>query len=285
MTVRRSFGPVQGIRKGTGVEHVATIGDLPLRGYLAGLGMANDTDTDADIAISAGVCRDAGDTNFIRQTTNPLTKQIDAVWAAGDDAGGFPDGLSGGTVDASTWYHVFVLGHVNGTADAGFDSDISATNLLADTAVAAAGYTLYRRIGSVLTDGTADIITFVQYGDRFAWSAPVLDVSEVGAHDTSAGLATTLTVPPDVRVEAEIALSVDAAASPLWVFPMDITNADCSATAAPLALVPITHQDAPHRISGMLTNTSRQVRVRCADNAIQLYLCTYGWVDSRGRHD
>ena len=58
-------------------------------------------------------------------------------------------------------FHVYLLGNAAGTsADIGFDTSLTATNLLADAAVIAAGLTTYRRVGSVLTDGSANIIAF-----------------------------------------------------------------------------------------------------------------------------
>jgi len=111
---------------------------LPLN-YIAGLIPSNDTDTDHDINITAGKARDAVD-SFSINLASEITKQIDVDWVAGDDAGGFPSGL---TLSADTWYHVFVIAKTDGTTDAGFDTSLTATNLLSD----ATGYTKYRRVG------------------------------------------------------------------------------------------------------------------------------------------
>ena len=157
MTVRRQTGHIH-----YGPERTPA---LP-RSYLAGLGMSNDTDSDHDIAIAVGECRNTGDDcNLVLSSV--LTKQIDATWAAGDDAGGMNDGDSVGN---NEWFHVFLIGAPGGAVDAGFDTNTDASLLLADAAVAAAGFTKYRRIGSVRTDGSANIVAFVQYGDEFVWS-------------------------------------------------------------------------------------------------------------------
>ena len=124
------------------------------RGYIDGLIMSNDADADHDISIAVGVCRDAGnDVSILFNTA--MIKQIDAAWAAGTNAGGFPTGL--GVVAADTWYHNFIIMKLDGTVDSGFDTSLIATNLLAD----ATDFVYYRRIGSVLTDGANDIYQFI----------------------------------------------------------------------------------------------------------------------------
>ena len=126
-----------------------------LWGFISGLEVNNaSADAEHDITISPGVARDAGNAVFM-EVTAAVTKQIDANWVAGDGAGGFPSGL---TLASSTWYRVFLIRNpTTGVVDAGFDTDATATNLLAD----ATGYTQYRRIGWVLTDSSANILGFI----------------------------------------------------------------------------------------------------------------------------
>lgn len=162
MTLRRQPGQIQ----------YGAIRDswpaLP-RGYIDGLILTRDAvDTDHYINIAAGVCRDS--TNTVNMEITDLTKRDDATWAVGNDAGGLNAtdfATGGGGPEATTWYHVFVIQHTDGTTDAGFDKDVDATNLLADS-----GYTYYRHIGYVLTDATEDFIAFTQIGDDFIWIDP-----------------------------------------------------------------------------------------------------------------
>ena len=59
--------------------------------YIAGLEISNGTDTDHDIDIATGRCKDStGAYDLI--LSSGLTKQIDAAWSAGDDAGGLDTG-------------------------------------------------------------------------------------------------------------------------------------------------------------------------------------------------
>jgi hypothetical protein len=62
------------------------------RGHLWGMSLSNDTDASHDIAVAIGECR--GEDNDEDITLSAImTKQIDASWAAGDDAGGGQRGL------------------------------------------------------------------------------------------------------------------------------------------------------------------------------------------------
>ena len=100
------------------------------RGHLSGLELSNGTDADHDINISAGECRGIDDDEDI--VLSAFTKQIDASWAAGTNAGGLASGVS---LANNTWYHVFAI-KVGGNADVGFDQfewdvylqDVNASN-------------------------------------------------------------------------------------------------------------------------------------------------------------
>lgn len=118
--------------------------------------ISNGTDTDHDIDFTAG--------NFMfsdgsgQAVASALTKQIDATWAAGDAAGGLADAL---TVAIDTTYHCFALSNASGSSvDFGFDTSLTATNLLADVAVSAAGLTKYSRQFSIITNASANILGF-----------------------------------------------------------------------------------------------------------------------------
>jgi hypothetical protein len=137
--------------------------DAPLpKGYMTpgGLTLLIDTDTDHDINVAVGVARSQGD-DFNFNVSSALTKKIDANWVAGDEFGGFPSGL---TLAADTIYHVFLVDDGAGNTDAGFDTSPSAANLLIDTTGS-----FYKRVGSISTDASANIVPFLQV-DR--WFLP-----------------------------------------------------------------------------------------------------------------
>ena len=63
-------------------------------GHKAGLQLTPDPgDTSNDVQIEVGNCIDSAD-SVKMLLSSVLTKQIDANWAVGDDAGGFPSGLT-----------------------------------------------------------------------------------------------------------------------------------------------------------------------------------------------
>lgn len=259
-----------------------------LRSYLAGLILSNDTgDTEHDIAIAVGICADSTNTYTIT-LASILTKQIDATWAAGDDAGGMNDGE---VVGNATWYHVHLLYNTTtGGVDAGFDTSVTAANLLADTAVVAAGYTKYRRIGSVLTDGSANILQFVQYGDEFYYLAPKQDVN-VNNPGTDA-VTRTLSTPLGVITQAILHTGGIPGTAYLYIYLSALTVNDyapaLSGTAGCTFAVEVTGAtDA--RVMGqarIFTNTASQIRSRVAySSSLTFYIYTLGWVDRRGKDD
>jgi len=154
-----------------------------------GLICSNDTDAAHDIAISVGGVKDA--TNTVNITLAAiLTKRIDAAWAVGDNNGGL-DGTesSGGTPDASTMYYIWLIKRSDtGVVDALYSESPTGPTMPTN-------YDYKRLIGSVLTDGSANILPFTQTGDYFRYTTPVDDVGDSSmTHITFED--GTLSVPP-----------------------------------------------------------------------------------------
>ncbi len=239
------------------------------RNYIDGLIMSNDTDTAHDISVTAGIAMDSTNAQSLT-LASVMVKQIDVDWVAGTGQGGFPSGLS---LSTTTWYHMFVVDSTSGAVDSGYDTSLSATNLLSDT-----GGTLFRRIGSVLTDGSSNILGFTQYPKgEFWWDSPILDVNDTSS-GTSAKTA-TLTVPLGVVVKAIVNMAQHTGTSSLYLSSLDVTDQAASRTIAPLG------QASP--ADGMSqalvwTNTSKQIRYR-TEAGSNIDVATVGWVDPRGR--
>jgi hypothetical protein len=202
----------------------------PLEGFITGLIMSPDTDTAHDINITPGRAADSTGTVYI-ELTSEITKQIDVAtgWVVGNDQAGLADAVVLGT---NQWIHVYLIMHADGTVDAGFDNSASASQLLTDS-----GYTYYRRIGSVKTDGSSNIIDFDCYdvsGTRsFRWTTPPADYS--GVPSTTRAL-TTLSTPTGVRTDAVIKVMIQAASGPslacyFRVYPTDGLDLALSAAA------------------------------------------------------
>jgi hypothetical protein len=251
--------------------------DVPLpRSYLSGLGLTNDTDADHDISIAVGECRDSTHAvNLI--LASAMVKQIDAAWAAGSAAGG----LFSGTVANSTTYHVFLIRKdSDGSIDAGFDTSITAANI-------PSGYTNFRRIGSIKTDGSANIVGFKQMGDEFLWTS-------AQPATTTTTLSTTAQL---LALEVPLGLKLIALYSAQWGDADGLTFGYISspdqtdeAAASPAISVRNSAGAAAAEVwmgGRTRTDTSGQIRARSAGGTgnTTLTIFTFGWIDRRGRDD
>jgi len=246
------------------------------RSYLAGLGLSNAPDSEHDVTLATGETKDSSNAYMLKLTSS-MTKQIDASWAAGTNAGG----LFAGTVGNLTWYHVFLIRKdSDGTIDAGFDTSVTAANI-------PAGYTKYRRIGSVLSDGSANILAFFQRGDQFLWKDPPLDINITNSNYGASAILRTLSVPLGVQTKALVIVSsTDQPAAQAHYFSCPDVNDEVPGVTTNLLcqLYPGTDPIAQIEI---LTNTSSQIRSRVSatDATSDLYIRTLGWTDTRGKDD
>jgi len=171
--------------------------------------MPNATNPTTDIDIARGSFKDT--LTFSAFTlTSGLTKELDNVWAEGTGAGGRPSTVA---LFIDTWYHVFVIAKSDGTVDAGFDTSLTATNLLAD----ATGYTFFRRIGSIKTElATTDILNFYNKVSQFSgqrefyWSGNVAELTfSVTAPADSVDTFFTTITPFGLEIRADIIAKID----------------------------------------------------------------------------
>lgn len=234
------------------------------RGYKYGLTLSNNgIDSDHDIDIAVGSCRDSANGANL-DITSALTKQIDASWVTGTNQGGLSSSL---TVANSTWYHVFVI-TVAGVDDIGFDTSITAANLVSDHVA-----TAYRRIGSVLTDGSANIVAFTQNGNDFVWSNPPRDLN---ASVTTSTTAATLSVPTGVSTRAYINAYQSGAGTLGYVYPTFVDDETPTASNAPLANIEGTDGSQIH----VRTDTSAQISIRTNNAGGEtVQIATIGWLE------
>ena len=242
-----------------------------------------DTDTDHDVLITPKstnipCCCDSTRTyNFTIPAA--FTKQIDATWAAGDDAGG--DFVTGGSPTADTTYYVFLIRKdSDGSIDAGFDTDIDCANI-------PSGYTAYRLIARVMTDGSSNIIPYVQDADNFYLETPVV------AEDINPGTSAVL-LSLQVPTGGGIIPIANYRLTPVSAEPTGATNGIFSSPLvsdiAPTSTIRNVEMgpasDGPSEFSGpLVANASGQIRVR-VDNSgtnIKVMAAVSGWIDRRGR--
>ena len=244
------------------------------RAYLAGLGLSNAADTDHDITVAAGSCRDSANA-YDLLLASAITKQIDAAWAAGTNAGG----MFTGAVGVSTWYHLFLIRKTSdGTIDAGFDTSTTAANK-------PAGYGTYRRIGSVQTDGSSNIIAFLQSGDLFQRAVPVGYTG--GTNPGTGATLVAIDTPLGIRTEALLSGTAIAVNDFFGLITDPATTDTVPSNVLCHLLVSGTTNYMPWGPVRVGTNTSSQFRYRLsvsgASTIIRFTLT--GYYDRRGRDD
>lgn len=248
----------------------------PPQGHIFGLTLSNNSiDATNDIDIATGVCAsdDASPSNTILLNPAAMTKQLDAVWAAGTGAGGR---LSSNALADGTW-HVFAFKPSSGTDDFFFSTSVNPTP---------PSGTKKRRIGSI-SRLSASIAAFTQDGDYFVRTASRLDVS-VTNPGTSATLR-NLSVIGGVKVKAllNINLSITGTVTNLYVSDPDVTDVAPSVTAEPLGTIiqSIVNSTLGAQIV-VQTSTGATIRTRlsASDAGTVLRIATLGWWDTRGRN-
>jgi hypothetical protein len=259
--------------------HAQDLLDLICPNFIEGFTLSNNSsDPNNDIDFGPGRASvDNSSHRYVAKTTSTMTKQLDASWAAGNNQGG----LFSGSKANSTWYHCFVIRKdSDGSIDFGFDTSVTAANI-------PSGYSAYRRIGSIRTDASGNILGFDQWGDEFWWKDPLYthDTTNPG---TSAVLA-VMAVPPGLRVEAlfnwmHYTPNVNKM---IYFSSVGVNDEAPSSTDAPLATNWSDSSTAQNTMDFMRlpTNTTQQIRYRQDDpnTSTVVRIATLGWIDPRGR--
>lgn len=238
-------------------------------GFITGLTLSNGTDANNDIDIAIGRCRDSADSTFMTLAST-LTKQLDAAWAAGTNAGG----LFSGTKANSTWYHVFLIRNpTTGVVDGGYSTSATAADRNA-------AYTQYRLLGAIYCDSGGNIKGFNQIGDLFNWKVIVSDKSWGSIGSTSRQLLTVI-CPPFSIGKFEIMDQLNVAGSSFyWVLSSNVTDyAPSSENNAMQTNSSYTHV----YTSPIYVDTNRQIAFRGANANIFLAIRNTGFEHSRGR--
>jgi hypothetical protein len=249
------------------------------RGHISGLGLSNNgADAAHDIDIAVGMCRDDGDQDDLVLAA-ALTKQIDAAWSVGDAAGG----LDTGAVAANQTYHKHLIKRSDtGVVDALFSLSASAPTM-------PASYDRKRRLGAVMTDGSANIVAFLQDGDRFILDSPVQDYSV--ANPGTAAVLRALSVPTGIELAAIMTSGIS-----FFNSDGNIVSVMVSDPAQP-AVTPNSAKYTQYlpgwsggsrnnvALGEFRTNASGQVRTQISYSVANVLLegITHGWIDTRGK--
>lgn len=154
-----------------------------------------------------------------------------------------------------------------------------------DLTLPGSSYVYYRRIGSVVRAGGANL-QFIQRGDDFRLVTPVLDISTTTLASGSRTTFTLASVPVGLPVQAHMRFvgSHATAGNAAIVTSLDETDAAPSNSASPLTSVYVTTNSASNPISQTIwTNFSGQICARATAGSFTLRGLVLGWTDTRGR--
>lgn len=248
---------------------------LALRGPMSTISN-NVTDATNDIDFSAGYAFSTDATNW-PMVGSALTKQLDAAWSVGNNAGGR---MSAAAI-ANTTYHCFQIRRPDtGVVDYGFDVSATAPTLPTN-------YTQFRRIGALVRVGGV-IKPFVQNGNLFMFKNPSTDVNVT--NPGTAAVTRTLTVPLGIPVRAQLNVGYGTAAAsdnPGSIYISDLSLTDLAPSGAVASSVLIYDTNAGIPAGGaqvqVMTNTSAQVRSRLqfSGAGTSFQILTNGWIDDR----
>ncbi|EPE95704.1 hypothetical protein [Rhizobium grahamii] len=193
----QSFTPMGGTLGAAAITFALTsLSGQDGEGFLRGGGYANNaTDANNDIDFAPLYCRDRDNTITFSRATS-LTKQLDALWVAGTNAGG----LDAGTKAINTWYNFHAIKNpTTGVEDVVFSTSMTNPDM---TRPNAAGFTKRRWLGAALTDGSGNFIPFTNDNEWFRFKTDVVSASTV-ANGNVATLR-QLAIPSGAKAEAEV---------------------------------------------------------------------------------
>lgn len=240
---------------------------------------------DDDVTIDAGtwtVTPSVGDTIIVAIGVNAGSHQVTAATSTVINVatGSFTAAAASTTainhIKINTWYHCWLIRR----SDTGVIDFIFALSATAPTLPAS--YDQKRRIGAVLTDGSANIIAFHQHGNVFRWKARVRDLNIT--NPSTSGVLLACTVPTGINVIIHARAITDATSTLRYVrftspdednVVPDATNCDIFSS---LDLQSVWFE--------VKTDTSAQIRYRAAISTFwaTFIVITHGWEDPRGRN-
>lgn len=207
-------------------------GTVALGGHIQGLTYSNSAgDPTNDIDIAIGMCTSADAAQANRRTmtlATALTKQLDAAWAVGTNAGG----LDTGAIGNSDYYLWLIMRSDTGVVDALFS--------LSSTAPTMPTNYDYKRLIGWFKRVAGTIVSFHTYemaggGLNLLWDTPTLDVSLANTLTTSRR-TDAVKVPLNFSTVATINVNPsDASAGhQTYIYCPDMTDMAPSTSAAPL---------------------------------------------------
>jgi hypothetical protein len=242
-----------------------------LKGHIFGLTASNAADADHDLTFAIGEAASTETNPVLMKLLSTLTKQFDATWAVGNNAGGMQ---SGSALPTSGTVHV----HLMERSDTGVVDIMGVPNGTA--LVLPSGYDRSRRIMSFRTNSSANIVAFTQVGDVFKYTAHVEDYSSTSSR---AEALLTISVPAGISVSPILYSQLFCGTGVVADFFRSAAFTDSNFRAVEVS------NDGNNYVTsyGLLwTNTSAQVYLTVtiysgSINENKIY--TQGWFDTRGK--
>lgn len=240
------------------------------------------------LTIGAGTAMDSTGAQFI--TIGAFTKLLDAAgtWTSGTGGKGNQAASA-----ASASYHIFLIGKTTDltAADIFFDSSVTAANLAA-SAAGAAGFNVFKRIGSLNSDGAKNWVVTRSYeieggGLRFELDVPVQNFST--ANPGTSAVVWTTSAPTGVKFRILGMFQIIVAAVEahyLLITSPDQTDTVPSATIYTFAMAGTNEAaNTSHPISvSRMCSTTATLRYRFdagATTNVTVKGVTNGWEDAR----
>lgn len=257
--------------------------------YGSAYGMIGRADTDSahDVIISIGHIPDSTRTMTLRRTAE-ISKQGDVAWSAGGTPGTPAGGLMGGTWSANTEYGIFEIYNPTTKArDAGFSVYTMSAGIAVPTHLPA-GYTIYRMVDWVKTDGSSNIIQTVTT-DMGAgniqkhWVTPILDIN-VSNTLTTARQLDALSIPTGFECKTNLNILIfDASAGgTVYIYYPGASDQAPTVAASPLGTLQFIAGANYLTNVQILTNTSRQIAARANLATVDVYrVATLGFILNR----
>lgn len=229
----------------------------------------NITDANNDIDFSDGFCYDL--TTNVKIINTALIKRLDATFIAGTNQGG----LDTGSKAISTWYHCYAISKADGTADFLFSTSATAP-------IMPATYVNKRRIGSIKTDSSGNIIGFIQRSNIFYYKSPISDIAI--SNLSTIPVSYLLSIPPISNITAIFTYNIIKTTtsiqtylySPLQIAQTaDITAGRCYTT---------NYASSSSSSSGLTQILTDNGNIYAVSNAASttLAISTIGYIDKRG---
>lgn len=241
---------------------------LPL-GYFFGFNLSNNSGApNTTIDVSSGGARNSTNTvDILLTSTLSGILQASGSWTSGNNQ----NKLDTGARANNTWYHVFAIRKTSdGTGDILFSTSATAPTM-------PSGYAGFRRISAIKTDGSGNIIQFLNFGRNFTFKTPLLDVDVASA---IVDAAYVLSVPTGIEVKAKIGMFCSGGDAS-WSYRSPSAGAIVPSHTDYRGGSLLVTSELPDRLAvdtEIVTNSSAQIHFRTALSSA-FRVVTYGWTE------